>query len=516
MQLSERLVAELGSANVTVSREALEAQNYFDRYPVGEPGEFATRLAVRPGDIEQLRAVLRIAHEEQAPVWTFSQGRNNGYGGSSPRRRGSITLDLSRMNRVLDIDTVSGTALLEPGVRFRDLHAALREAEAPFWPSVPDLDWGSVIGNALDRGMGYTSRGEHFENLCGLEVMLPDGDLLRTGMGAMTGSRAWNIYGPGFGPAVDGLFSQSNLGIVTKANVWLMPQPERWAVVDVAIDSDEELARVTDAVRPLRFDGTIASTISAGAVGGAAAMFGTRDQWVVGKGPLPDDFDQRVIRAFGLTAWNMQFSLYGTEILLAARIEQVRASLSRVVDADRISVAEYGADTPVEDVLVGHRTRAGIPGMYLEQMADWWGGGGGHIAVSPVAPYTGEDTLRLTGIVKPRFREYGVDWFPSYHSRGRHMLLVGLILYDRDDLEQAHRARELSRVLISDLAAQGYGEYRTHLAMMDPAAESYDWNDGALNRFHTRLKDAIDPAGILSPGKQGVWPGGSVRRAGQE
>lgn len=505
LELPEHLVAELGAEHVTRSAE-LGSGDYLDRYPVGPPEEFAPHMAVRPGDVDQVRAVLRIAHEHSVPVWAFSRGRNNGYGGSSPRQAGSVTIDLSRMNRVLDIDTVSGTALLEPGVRFRDLAPALREVDAPFWPSVPDLDWGSVIGNALDRGMGYTTQGEHSENLCGLEVMLPDGELLRTGMGAMTGSRSWNIYRPGFGPAVDGLFAQSNLGIVTKANVWLMPRPERWAVVDVAIGSDEELARAVDAIRPLRFDGTVASTISAGAAGGAAAMFGTRDQWVTGRGPLPENFDQMVVDAFGISAWNMQFSLYGTAGMLAARVAQVRATLGRVVDPSAISVAEYDGDAPAEEVLVNHRTRGGIPGMYLEQMADWWGGGGGHIAVSPVAPFAGEDTRRLTAIVRPCFAEFGFDWFPSFHSRGRHMLLVGLILYDRDDAEQAGRARELSRVLISDLAAEGYGEYRTHLTMMDPAARSYDWNDHALGRFHTRLKDALDPAGILSPGKQGVWP----------
>jgi len=44
---------------------------------------------------------------------------------------------------------------------------------------------------------------------------------------------------------------------------------------------------------------------------------------------------------------------------------------------------------------------------------------------------------------------------------------------------------------------------------MDDVAASFDWNANALGRLHTRLKDAIDPAGILSPGKSGIWPGGS-------
>ena len=56
--------------------------------------------------------------------------------------------------------------------------------------SVPGNAWGSVIGNALDHGIGYTPYGLHARNLCGLEVVLPDGGLLRTGMGAMQGITA--------------------------------------------------------------------------------------------------------------------------------------------------------------------------------------------------------------------------------------------------------------------------------------------------------------------------------------
>ncbi len=503
MDLAARLTAELGAENLVTA----DLEDYLDMYPVGDPAEFAPSMVAKPGDLEQIRAVLRLATEAGVPVWTYSQGRNNGYGGRSPRVAGSVTLDLSRMNRVLDIDSVSGTALIEPGVRFFDLYDAVRASGAPWWPSVPDLGWGSVIGNALDRGMGYTTRGEHFENLCGLEVMLPDGDLVRTGMGALTGSKSWNIYRPGLGPAVDGLFSQSNLGVVTKANVWLMPRPARWAFVDVAADGEDDLAALVDAVRPLRFDGTIEATISVALVTGIATMLGgDRAQWIPDGGPMTDAFAQDLMSRFGFGRWNMQFALYGSEAMLAARIGDVRAALEAAVPGVRVSITEYEGDTPVDDIPPHHRTRAAIPGMYLESMADWWGGRGGHIAVSPVAPLTGADAMALERIVRPRFEEFGFDWMSSYHSRGRHMLQVALILFNRDDADQARRARELSTVVIRDLAAAGYGEYRTHLAIMDQAAAVYDFNDGALGRLHTRLKDALDPAGILSPGKQGVWP----------
>src|SRR5665213_753187 len=86
--------------------------------------------------------------------------------------------------------------------------------------------WGSVIGNTLDHGVGYTPYGEHTASQCGMEIVLANGDVIRTGMGAMTGNRTWQTYKKGFGPSADGLFMQSNFGIVTKMGMWLLPRPE--------------------------------------------------------------------------------------------------------------------------------------------------------------------------------------------------------------------------------------------------------------------------------------------------
>ena len=60
--------------------------------------------------------------------------------------------------------------------------------------------------------------------------------------------------------------------------------------------------------------------------------------------------------------------------------------------------------------------------------------------------------------------------------------------------------------LISETAKAGYGEYRTHLDYMDLVADSYDWNGGALGKLNEKVKNALDPNGILAPGKSGIWP----------
>ena len=166
---------------------------------------------------------MRIAGKHRIPLWPISRGKNLGYGTAAPVLSGSIVLDLSRMKKI-EVDVENATVLLEPGVGFYDLYDYLQTNNIPLWLSVPGNSWGSVIGNALDRGVGYTPYGEHTSRICGMEVVLPDGDLVRTGMGAMPDAPTWQLYRYGYGPAWDQMFVQSNFGVVTKAGMWLMPR----------------------------------------------------------------------------------------------------------------------------------------------------------------------------------------------------------------------------------------------------------------------------------------------------
>ncbi len=138
--------------------------------------DYEACAVVQPESVEEIQAIVRLANEHRVPLWTTSQGRNNGYGGSSPRVRGSVVVNLRRMNRVLKIDEELGYAEVEPGVSWYDLYAAIQAGGHRLMLSCADLGWGSVIGNTLDHGCTYLPYGVDMSAACGLEVVLANGE----------------------------------------------------------------------------------------------------------------------------------------------------------------------------------------------------------------------------------------------------------------------------------------------------------------------------------------------------
>ena len=183
----------VGSQWVFTSNEDIAL--YRDAYSVlwGEPEERLASAAVAPDTVEQVQRIVRTANTYKIPLYPIATGRDLGYGGSAPVLSGSVVLDLKRMNRVVEVDETRHFAIVEPGVAYFDLYRYIQERKLKVWIDCPDPGWGSVIGNALDHGVGYTygAYRDHFAAHCGMEVVLPSGDLVRTGMGAMPNASTW-------------------------------------------------------------------------------------------------------------------------------------------------------------------------------------------------------------------------------------------------------------------------------------------------------------------------------------
>ena len=250
----ERFVAALGAEHVL---HAASSTSSATRSRTAAGRTAPPPRSCCPRRSRRSRRVVRIAAEHAIPLWTSSTGRNNGYGGGGPLLGGSVVVSLRRMNRVLELDRELGYALVEPGVRWFDLHEAIEAAGADLMVSVADLGWGGPVGNLLENGVTYLPYGVDWSWQCGMEVVLGDGEVLRTGMGAMPGNRAWNLYKRGLGPTLDPLFTQSNFGIVTKLGVWLMPKPEVYMPMWLQVRRDDDIAPLIDTLRRLALDGTL-------------------------------------------------------------------------------------------------------------------------------------------------------------------------------------------------------------------------------------------------------------------
>ena len=182
---------------------------------------------VFPENRAQVQECLRAATRYGVPVYPVSSGRNWGYGSSVPTADGCALLNLGRMNRILDFSEELAFVTVEPGVTQGQLVEFLARNKSALWADVsgssPDC---SLIGNTMERGFGHTPYGEHASKVCAFEVVLPTGEVIDTGAARFERSSAGPIYRWGVGPSLDGLFLQSNLGVVTRMTFWLMPAPE--------------------------------------------------------------------------------------------------------------------------------------------------------------------------------------------------------------------------------------------------------------------------------------------------
>jgi 4-cresol dehydrogenase (hydroxylating) flavoprotein subunit len=483
---------------------------YRDPFDFGLAERHVPFAVVRPACVGEVQSLLKVANARGVPLWTVSRGKNLGYGGPAPRLRGSVVLELSRMSRILEINDELCYGLFEPGVTFFDVYEHVRANKLKVWPSSPALGWGSVVGNTLERGWGYTPYGDHSNVQCGMEVVLANGDVVRTGMGALDGANTWPLFRGGYGPSFDGLFTQSNLGIVTKLGLWMMPEPEAYMSVKVKVAREEDLAPLIDRLAHLKRKDVLQNAPVVGNIVRYAAATAPRSRWFTGEGAMPDEVLERIRRELGGGWWDAYFSLYGSEEMIALRYKHVQSAFADLPRAEvtcRLYTAPPGGRLePGEFAPEDGGGRAGVPGLAALGILKFRGADCGHLGFSPVLPARGADALKFYYKAKRRQAEFGFDYFGGFHTHARHVVHIAMIIFDKHDARHRHNARRLFEALVEDGREEGYSEYRAHLDFMDLVAEQYDFNAHASRRLSESLKDALDPNGILSPGKQGVWP----------
>jgi len=480
---------------------------------------------LRPESRDHVQQVVRIANRHRIPIYPFSTGKNWGYGSRVPPRDG-VLVDLGRMNRIVAFDEQLAYVTIEPGVTQRQLYAYLQERGSKLWMDAtgasPDC---SVIGNTLERGFGHTPMGDHCANACGYEVVLPNGECLETGFGRFPEARTTALSRWGVGPSFDGLFSQSNLGIITRMTVWLMPAPEAFEVF--VFQSDGPIAPIIEALRPLRLDGTLRGVTHIGndykVLSGAGPY-----PWAAagGKTPLDEATMARLRRELRITKWSASGGLYGTrgqvrearsllrralagkvdrlqfvgprKLALLRRIEPAYRAMTKRTDLQRALIFI----PPLLDLLQGRPTESFLGSSYwrkkmttntLNPDVDRCG----LLWCSPVAPMRGEDVTAVMDLAREISLRHGFEPQISISLINERMTISTVALtYDRDVAGEDDRAMACYQELMRRLTEQGYPSYRLNVASM------HYGNAGAEYKNVIRaMKAALDPKGILAPGR---------------
>ena len=495
---------------------------YRDSYSIywGEPEERVASAALAPANVEQVQQIVRIANKYRIPLYPISTGRNLTYGGSAPTLSGSVIVDLKRMNRILEVDEDRHFALVEPGVSYFDLYNYITERGLKVMLDVPDPGWGSPIGNSLDHGVGYTMAPfrDHFGSHCGMEVVTPEGDVIRTGNGAMPGSESWQEYRYGVGPSVDGLFAQSNFGIVTKMGFWLMPLPETFLTGTVTVPRYQDFDALIKEVSYLEDSFLIGMPRYGSPVRGSDFLGGSPAVGRLMENGWPSiDQLEDFVRAQGLPAWSVTLPFYGPEETVRASWAAAKRRFAANIPGAAFQDGELSRLPLPPDVAATFplKPNVGIPalevfGMVARNPMTDSDPSDGHADFFTFVPRKAAAVSAAARVMAETYVEMGLPPLHNpfitpinYYSR---CFIVATVVPTWRDPAKNARSRALFSRIIDRVAERNWGTYRTAPAFQEQAVSKFSFNNSSLLRFQEKLKDSIDPNGIISPGRYGIWP----------
>jgi 4-cresol dehydrogenase (hydroxylating) flavoprotein subunit len=519
----EQCRALLGPENVILDPAGLRA---------AETATFGTNVTipaiVRPANREEVQQVLRIANEWRIPVYPVSGGCNWGYGSRVPSESGCVLLDLARMNQILDFSEDLAYITVEPGVTQQQVYAFLQERKSGLWMDATGASpQSSLIGNTVERGFGHTPYGDHFSHVCGMEVVLPNGEVLETGFSRFEGARTGPLHRWGVGAYVDGLFTQSNLGVVTRMSIWLMPAPEYFQAYFFSCDSAEALAPIVDALRPLRLNGTLRSTVH---IANDYKVLSGMQQYpweeAEGRTPLPAEVMKRLRKQRHFGAWNASGGLYGTRAQVGEARRLLRRALRgkvdklQFLDARKLRMAGRfsglyrmltGWDLsralelvrPLFGLLQGIPTDQPLASTYWRKRfpppadMDPDQDGCGLLWCSPVAPADGVQAEELVALAGEILLRYGFEPAISLTMiTERSLACVISITYDRHVPGEDEKASACHYELLRRLSDAGFYCYR----MTSQASAGLEPSPG-YDTVLRSLKRSLDPNQILAPGR---------------
>jgi 4-cresol dehydrogenase (hydroxylating) len=516
---------QLGAENIDTDAPACAQAG---RSTFSEPHEGVIAV-LRPKGRGDVKACVEIAGKHGIALYPISRGRNWGYGSAAPAAGSCAVLDLRRLDAISDYDARLGSVSVGPGVTQQALSQFLESNGDQHWIDATGTTVdSSILGNALDRGNGYSPYAEHCVHICALEAVLADGSTITTGFGAFgEKARAANAYKWGVGPSLDSLFFQSNLAIITRATIWLLPKPEYFQAFFFSVKHDDDIGDVVDALTPLRLAGLLNSAVH---IGNVYRVISTMQQYPFGEQstvPIEPARIETFKKEAGVEAWSGTGALYGTK----AQVTEARKRLKRALkgkvsrlqflDDRMLAIARriaplyrmatgidlqriLGLLKPVYGIMQGRPSSAVIGSVYWRKRMSVPEQGNpdrdacGLIWCPLISPAKGEVVAQAVEIASQLLLERGFEpGITVTHLTERAIDVVISITYDRETEGEDERAKAAYLELLERLGAEGFYPYR--LATLGMGV--MDGMSTETRAVLTKLKQAFDPKGLISPGR---------------
>ena len=485
-----------------------------------------------PGSLEDVQKVVATANAHKIPLYPISCGKQWGMGSRLPVKDGAAIVDLGRMNRIIEVNAQYHYAVVEPGVTQRQLLDHIKENNLPLMLNVTGSSSGtSLIGNAMDRGVGYFDSRAH--GISNMQVVLGNGETIQTGFGHYENAKTKNLYHHGIGPSLDGLFPQANFGIVTSACIDLMPKPEEHMAAIIKIDSEEKLPQLIDALVSLRSRGIFLSI----------AHVGNRERSFITLAPLlyeqllaygdPEGEVTRtkavkMLEDAGFGPWSAAIGVLGTKAQIKLAKKEIKKAVGGFAKTLFLNDALVGrakavagklafipfvrtqlmmlkAIEPVYGFTRGEATDKSLKAVY-------WAAGdfdrlddlnpdhsdSGTLFCLPIIPAHGKTVLEVVQDTRETFARHDFEAAITVNlMTPRAMEGVVSLAFDKRSKIWTQKARACIQEMEARYMEQGYPPYRVGINSMHHVVHEND----SFWRTARDLKKVLDPNGIIAPGR---------------
>ncbi|KFZ12882.1 hypothetical protein V501_03991 [Pseudogymnoascus sp. VKM F-4519 (FW-2642)] len=454
---------------------------------------------VRPRKGSEAQEIIRLCNTFEIPVWSFSSGSEDDYRAAIPRVPGSIGLDFgSYMNKVLGVNESGAFVVVEPGATYADIDKYLvdNKLSQKFVIDRPKYTERLTLGNAVE---GNTST-----LYCGKEIILPNGDLLRTGLIQYPGMRPQveqleseekQSLNSSSGVSNGKLLSENGLGIAVKL---LVSNPVDCQPYQIEFP-EADLPKIVQITQKLRQTMVLQRSPSLHYVPLDTSTLGLKSSNALSDAPV----NSIELDGINPNRWRLHGTIYGERRVCDTLCQVIKEAFIQVEGAkfnfaEQIQEEESALHVSLKQP--GETINIGEP--------EWtkWIPNGPQVFFRLTSKVSGEIAYAQLSIMKKRIEDAEFHFMGAFTIDERHMHYTVYIAYEPHDSNSCRRLHKLIRTLVDDCEKNGWREYWTYGALMDQIAATRDAPDDALAKINTAIKDAVDPAGIMEPGRNGVWP----------